>query len=353
MKKRLIAALLLGLVGHFPTLLVGATISWIGGSGDWNTAVNWSGGALPGTNDDVVIGSGPYITVTHSADTHVVKSILSQQAFVLSGGSLTVSNTVQVNNTFILSGGTLVRGTVLRSTDGQSITVTSGTLDEVTVNGDMDVGNSSYDAILTVVNGLVLNGTVRVGNPTNYSYGRLDFDGSQTLGGSGVVIFGNHTGCNLLRVLNNETTLTLGPGITVRGHSGTVGYNPNCYGGPSDVSVVNQGTIAADVSGGTIYVQAQSFINQGKVQGLNGGSLSIDSIADAAGLLISGGGTLTLDGNWRNSGGLTGNGSTRTLPGNLTKGGASNVTKATLNLGGSFTMASLGVLNRSGGTVNL
>ena len=32
-----------------------AVISWIGGSGDWNTATNWSAGALPGPDDDVVI----------------------------------------------------------------------------------------------------------------------------------------------------------------------------------------------------------------------------------------------------------------------------------------------------------
>jgi len=25
-----------------------ATVSWVGGSGDWNTLINWSTGALPG-----------------------------------------------------------------------------------------------------------------------------------------------------------------------------------------------------------------------------------------------------------------------------------------------------------------
>src|SRR5271157_1326564 len=74
------------------------TVTWIGGSGDWNTATNWSTGALPGPTNDVVIGSGPGITVTHSSGAHTVNSIFSQQAFVVSGGSLTVSNTIQVNN---------------------------------------------------------------------------------------------------------------------------------------------------------------------------------------------------------------------------------------------------------------
>ena len=43
----------------------GATVFWIGGSGDWNTPANWSTGALPGANDAVMIGTGPNITVTH------------------------------------------------------------------------------------------------------------------------------------------------------------------------------------------------------------------------------------------------------------------------------------------------
>src|ERR1051326_2725814 len=29
-----------------------ATVSWTGGSGDWNTATNWSTGALPGTRSE-------------------------------------------------------------------------------------------------------------------------------------------------------------------------------------------------------------------------------------------------------------------------------------------------------------
>jgi hypothetical protein len=68
-----------------------ATVSWVGGSGDWSTPANWSTDSLPGTNDDVVIGAGASITVTHLAGTDAVRSVQSQQAFVLSGGTLTLS----------------------------------------------------------------------------------------------------------------------------------------------------------------------------------------------------------------------------------------------------------------------
>src|SRR5579871_3248996 len=66
-------------------------VSWIGASGDWNATNNWSTGALPGTNDDVLLTAGSSITVTHSTGTHSVHSIQGIQPFVLSGGSLAVS----------------------------------------------------------------------------------------------------------------------------------------------------------------------------------------------------------------------------------------------------------------------
>src|ERR1035438_4172396 len=120
----------------FSNTISAATVSWVGGSGDWNTATNWSTGALPGTNDDVVISPLATVTVTHSSGTHAVKSLTSQKAFQLTGGSLMVSNTVQVNNTFTLAGGTLAKATVLQPTNNASLLVNgSGTLDGVTVNG--------------------------------------------------------------------------------------------------------------------------------------------------------------------------------------------------------------------------
>ena len=212
-----------------------ATVSWVGGSGDWNVVTNWSTGILPGADDDVVIDSGPNITVTHSSDAHEVKSIRSQPAFVLSGGALTVSSTVLVSNSFMLSGGSLLHATVI-TTNGASLVVNSGTLDGVTIIGTLDVGNTVNGASLTVTNGLVLNGTALVGNPTNNWYGRIDVSGSQSLSGNGTVVFGNQTSnsgwpnyyklyYNALRLADADTTLTLGAGITVRGQNGEIGYS--------------------------------------------------------------------------------------------------------------------------------
>src|SRR6185436_1282869 len=131
-----------------------------------------------------------------------------------------------------LSGGMLRGATLLPGTGGQGIIATSGggTLDGVTINGDLDVGRQNNGAGVSVVNGLVLNGTLYLGNPTNSWYGQVGFVGSQTLAGNGTVILGNQGACNALRLDTDGTSLTLGSGITVRGHSGQIGQSTACIG---------------------------------------------------------------------------------------------------------------------------
>ena len=154
----------------------------------------------------------------------------------------------------------------------------------------LDVGNSVNAATLTVTNGLTLNGTALVGNPTNTWYGEIGFAGTTpTLSGNGTVVFGNNGSYsrNALRVLNGGTTLAIGPGITVRGQNGVIGY-ASAYGGPTNVAVASLGTISADVSGGTITVSAQPFSNQGLVAA-SPGTVSINNgFGSSGGTLLFG-----------------------------------------------------------------
>ena len=91
---------------------------------------------------------------------------------------------------WLMNGGTLRSGRE-RFGGGAQLNVSSGTLDGVTVNGDLDVGRQISGAGLSVVNGLTLNGTLYLGNPTNFWYGQIGFVGSQTLDGTGTVVLGN------------------------------------------------------------------------------------------------------------------------------------------------------------------
>ena len=103
--------------------------------------------------------------------------------------------------------------------------------------------------------------------------------------------------------------------MTVQGESGTVGYDPSYIGGSlSDVAVVNEGTIQANVSGGTIVI-AGAFIGQGGTVDVQTGAIELDggslsgsfaitqgtfslngTIALEVGLNVSGAGTLGLVG---------------------------------------------------------
>jgi RHS repeat-associated protein len=146
----------------------------------------------------------------------------------------------------------------------------------------------------------VLNGTALVGNPTNQWPGYITFAGSQTLSGDGTVVFGLN-GYNVLWLDYAGTTLTIGSGITVRGQNGGIGaWTGYPLEGPANVSVINQGTISADVAGGQITINAQPFSNQGNVAVSAGATLSVNAEAafnDPSALLMQAGGTLQVDGN--------------------------------------------------------
>ena len=138
------------------------------------------------------------------------------------------------------------------------------------------------------------------------------------MSGNGTVVFGNAGGCwaNILQLVNSGTTLTIGSGITVQGQNGVIGSGSGyCAGGPANVAVINQGTISADVSGGTISIQANSFQNNGIIwaaggtialpssnfqntgtlQASNGGVLNVPQMPSTVGNIIAlAGGTVRL-----------------------------------------------------------
>ena len=231
-----------------------ATISWINAiGGSWNNAANWSGGALPGPSDDVVIDIAGVNTITHSSGIDTIHSLTSQEILALSGGTLKVTRAVQGAGTITLAGGTLDGAVVQQVIKG---TTSGGTLSGVTLPGDpcqtqptlLDL-TAAGNANVSVVGGLTLNNaTVSLGNSSG-SYGILRFnDANSVLGGTnGSVVFSNLSNSvyNTLQENVAGGTLTIGPGITIHGGTGSIGYNPN-LGGPSNVAVINQGTILAD-----------------------------------------------------------------------------------------------------------
>ena len=191
-------------------------------------------------------------------------------------------DTLTLNSTtgsWNLQGGTISGGTVSESGGAElAITSSGGALNGVTVNGPLDLTANNANA--TVTNGLTLDGTATLGYEA-----RLYFSGgSQTLAGTGTVVFNNAIWQGLIAD-SDGMTLTIGAGITIdggnsQGNEGSaIGYSYG-WGGGSNTSVVNQGTINADTPGMSIVVIANgsgTFTNQGTLSASNGGTLYVNT----------------------------------------------------------------------------
>ena len=210
-----------------------------------------------------------------------------------SGILANTGTTVTLDGPWRLVGGTIDGGTLATTGAGALVATTSGGLlaNGVTVDGNLDL-SSANSARVTVTGGLTLaNGTVlKIGDNVG-DYGFVSFNGgNQTLGGSGSVLFGNNLANTLWTGQSSGTSLTIGPGVVVHGQSGYIGLNTTYLGGFTDGTFTNQGTISADMSGGTITLNGLNWSNVGTVQAQNGGTIvSAGTNANYSGGTLTGG----------------------------------------------------------------
>ena len=214
-------------------------------SGSANVHVDWSSASTP----KQAIPAG-CLYVPSGVGASLSANIPGPNVTVIGGSTLALDATTGSWN---LVGGT-IRGGAVSESGGAELVFTSsgGTLDGVTANSDLDLA-SNNNANVHIVDGLTLNNaTVYVGNATGTTYGEMFFDTTEALGGAGTVVFGKN-GSNFLGNYkgyywdSTSYTLTIGPGIVVRGSNGTLGDQNDGY---RNDTIINQGTIAADDSGG-------------------------------------------------------------------------------------------------------
>ncbi|MEO1527560.1 MAG: CARDB domain-containing protein, partial [Planctomycetota bacterium] len=113
----------------------GQVVTWIGGSGDWSTAANWSTGSVPGINDDVFLDDQD-VTVTISSGARLVRSINAVGGLqVNSGASLTINGPSHLSgNVMVQPSGALAAAGKdasllvdgLAQIDGANLTVVAG-----------------------------------------------------------------------------------------------------------------------------------------------------------------------------------------------------------------------------------
>ncbi len=118
---------------------------------------------------------------------------------------------------------------------------------------------------VTVRNGLNLSGvTVSITNDNAGGPSRLEFDGSQTLTGTGEIFFESFSNANRVTATPGSVVV-LGPGIDVHGNSGRLGE--------TGATMTVQGTVQTDP--GTFVNLAGDFVNDGTlVVGGTGGTFA-------------------------------------------------------------------------------
>ena len=193
----------------------------------------------------------------------------------------TLDNSAATLNTpgggsFELYGGTISNGTI--APGALAFTGSGGTLNAVTINGDLALPASSY---VTFAGGTSFTGA----NATLNDYSTLYWSQNSTLTGKALTL-GSATGYGDIYV-NSGYSLTLDPTSSVTG--GIYLY------GASGSTITNQGTIT-QTSANTGYLYGNSFVNQGTVS-VNPGSYlymgyySTDTVTNSPGatVLVNGG----------------------------------------------------------------
>jgi hypothetical protein len=223
--------------------------------GLWQSAVNWSSNPLlPGTSDDVTIDVAGDRLITLSSGNQSINSLVSNERVDVQASQLIVADTARFASTLRLLAGATLTGGRYTMVNGSSMLVADGRLAGVTFNGD--VSTPYQNSRLIVTGGLTMNGTFHIngsdgGGPT------AAFSGTQTVAGNATFSFdGPPPNVAYLSLGGIDTTLTLGPGVIVRGGRGFIGANVDA--GDGARTLVNQGLIVADVSGQTISLNGQS-----------------------------------------------------------------------------------------------
>lgn len=220
-----------------------AAVTWTGaGDGvNWSNLNNWSNVALPTSADDVTINSAASVQLTSSTTVRTLN--------VGSAATLNIAN----NNA------------------------------------------------LAVIAGVTDNGLIKLGSADNTKWGGLQLQGTQTVTGTGSILFNASTNTsNAISVTTASANVTIDSGIVIHGSTGQF-TTPG-----AGARLTNRGTISADVSGGTFTI-AGTFTNTatGVIAVANSGNLSLTGAWDNAATISNQGGNITFSGTYT-SGSLNG-----------------------------------------------
>ena len=270
------------------TLTIGANITVhgtqygnIGAVHTYDSIINQGTINADTANRTITFSGGGGGTIQNNGTIQATAGTISFNSWNLTNtGSITQSGSGAVN----FSSGTIKSGTL----PGMMVAGVV-TLDGITFNGDVTV---QAGAQVYVKSGLTLS-NVKLILATNGAPTAVCFQETQTLGGTGELVFGGTNSPNYLYVQGSAdtqggaATLTIGANVTV--HGSQSGYVIAVQ--PYD-SIINLGAINADAAGRTITLSGNGgvFQNSGTVEATAGTvSLSNWTVSNAGTLLATNG----------------------------------------------------------------
>ncbi|HRF11814.1 MAG TPA: Ig-like domain-containing protein [Candidatus Accumulibacter phosphatis] len=255
-------------------------------NGAWLTVTNLTNAA-----------SGTLVVNDAASTLYLVGTTKLEDDEVIAGAGL-----LRINGTLDLQGHTLSAGGVFTSIDNP--TVVNGRLDgdaryvveqnhtlylnsTVTLGTDITVQNGGR---LYVTDGTLILDGAAVHLQSQDSSALLDFAGADThLAGSGQVLFEGNGAYNLVRLLTQGAVLTIDAGIAIGGpNNGSVGDDAH--------TIVNKGSIVSGTQGGTISLRGTSVRNEGSLEALGAGTLSLTNLLNAGLLKADPGGQVIISG---------------------------------------------------------
>jgi hypothetical protein len=305
-----------------------AAVTWINpAGGDWDTAANWSTGALPTAADDVHINTLG-LTITHSlGNTDRVRSLVSKSAISISAGTLALASPSTLSSALALSGGTLTGAGAL--TIGGLFTWTGGTMSgtgPTVANGGISwSGNFTTETLDTRTLTLPAGATATWSGTNNLSLG----DGA---------VFNNQ---GAFTIQNDQTLFTFGASPAIN-NSGILTKATGTHTTAINAIFNSSGTVS--ISGGDLFLQGGGNDSSGKFAvpvgatlGFSGGVTRLASSVSGAGVVDFFGGVTDVVGAYDVTGG-TG-----------VESGTANFTGALISVGSTVIVTQGGTANFSQG----
>jgi hypothetical protein len=231
-------------------------------SGSWNNSGYF-------TTADSTVDLAGTLSQSQLGTTHFARSIFNISGdWDLGGGTLDVT---PYGNIFYLTGGALRNGEVIASLTSATprAWLRGGSLDHVTVN--VATSALAENTYLNVINGLTLNGALSLYRGSNLGFNSV----SESIDGTGTINL--YPGGSATISVAADSSLTIGSDITISG-GGTAQYPVTIN--ASNATIINQGTIRADVGPGTtLFVTSRSFQNAGTLSSLAGSTLNVSGLS--------------------------------------------------------------------------